>query len=273
VRGIAFYGKGGIGKTTVSSSVTQAFGASGRRVLHIGCDPKHDSCYRLVPREQMRTVMGALQNRPDGSLLRSDIVMSGPPGIDCIETGGPEPGIGCAGRGITRTFEAFRDLDLLSSGYDVAVFDVLGDVVCGGFAVPMRSGLASEVYVVTSGEVMAMYAANNICRAISKYARTGVRMGGLVGNLRWVPNERIVLERFARALGSRLLHPIPFDQVVQRAERAFQTVGTFAPGSPAARHYEELFAEVDSTTAADLVVPTPMSETQFDEFITRECTD
>ena len=271
VRGIAFYGKGGIGKTTVSSTVSALFAASGRRVLHIGCDPKHDSCYSLVPRGDVRTVLGMLQAQPQAPLTKADLVMKSPLGIDCIEAGGPEPGVGCAGRGITRTFEVLHEANVLDGSYDVGVFDVLGDVVCGGFAVPMRSGLASEVYVVLSGEVMALYAANNICRALARFSRNGIRLGGLVANLRSAPREIDVLGAFATALGTRLLHPIPFDETVQRAERASRTVVAFAPESEAAGHYRSLFAEIDSTAPEALHVPTPLDDGGFERFLSSEC--
>ncbi len=265
MRVIAFYGKGGIGKTTVASSMSELFAESGKRVLQIGCDPKHDSCYKLVPRGSVRTVMGVLQER--SMPLASDIIMPGVAGVHCIETGGPEPGVGCAGRGITKMFETLRELGLPGDRYDVVVCDVLGDIVCGGFAVPMRSGFANEIYIVLSGEVMAMYAANNICRAVVKYSRSGVRLGGLVANLRAVPREEETLLRFADSVGARLLHPIPRDETVQLAERVSRTVISHAPESEAARHYRMLFDEITARAPSVFAEPKPMSDEEFDEFV------
>jgi len=267
MRVIAFYGKGGIGKTTVASCMSVLFARGGRRVLQLGCDPKHDSCYKLVPRGEVRTVMGALQTVRDRPLRKEDIIMPGHSSVHCIETGGPEPGVGCAGRGITKTFETLGEMKALDGAYDVVVCDVLGDIVCGGFAAPLRSGFANEVYIVLSGEVMAMYAANNICRAVLKYSRNGVALGGLVANLREVPNELEALEKFAATIGVRLLHPIPRDAAIQTAERASQTVLTFAPDSDAARNYETLFREIERLRPEDLVVPKPLDDAGFESFI------
>lgn len=265
-RTIAFYGKGGIGKTTVASNISALFARRGDRVLQIGCDPKHDSCHKLVDRRAVRTVMDMLMLRRGAPLTKDDIIMQGRCGVHCIETGGPEPGVGCAGRGITKMFETLRDTDVLSGAYDTVIFDVLGDIVCGGFAAPLRSGMAKEVYIVLSGEIMAMYAANNLCRAVERYARNGVSLGGLVANLRGVPNELSLLERFADAVGTRLLHPIPRSETVQRAELASRTVIEFAPDSDAARRYEALFEQI-SRDSAGRAAPRPMDDSAFEDFI------
>ncbi len=271
MRSIAFYGKGGIGKTSVASCMSILFASAGRRVLHIGCDPKHDSCYKLVPDQPMRTVMGTLmQLGSDEHLPIKDLIMVGFKGVHCIEAGGPEPGVGCAGRGITKTMEMLSLYGLPGKAYDVVVCDVLGDVVCGGFAAPMRIGFAKEIYIVVSGEVMAMYAANNICRAVVSNRRNGIALGGLVANLRNLPHEIEILERFASTLGTRLLHPIPMDESVQIAERSSLTVLTFAPLSDAARHYEALFDEIERTTPEDCVIPTPLEYDVFRKFIAEE---
>jgi len=230
MRTFAIYGKGGIGKSTVASTLAVLFAQHGSRVLLVGCDPKHDSSYKVVERSKVRTVMGLLQQKGDDGVTREDVLMKGRvPGLTCIETGGPEPGVGCAGRGITRMFELLAELGLPGDGYDVIIYDVLGDVVCGGFAAPIRAGYAKEVYVVLSGEVMALYAANNICRAVQNHKRTGVRLGGLIANLRGVPNEERVLERFSRAVNVPLLPSIPRDPAILDAETALQTVVEYAP--------------------------------------------
>jgi nitrogenase iron protein NifH len=178
--------------------------------------------------------------------------------------------VGCAGRGITKTFETLQEMGLPGNEYDVVVCDVLGDIVCGGFAVPMRSGFAKEIYIVLSGEVMAMYAANNICRAVVKYSRNGISLGGLVANLRDVPDEVVTLRRFADAVGARLLNPIPRDETIQLAERASQTVITFAPESDAAKNYKLLFGEIEKTGPSDCVIPKPLDDEAFEKFVSDE---
>jgi nitrogenase iron protein NifH len=267
MRTLAFYGKGGIGKTTVASNVSVLFAREGRRVLQVGCDPKHDSSYKLVGRDQVRTVMGMLQTQGRQSLTYDQIVMHGRMGVDCVETGGPDPGVGCAGRGITRMFEVLAEAKVLESGYDTVIYDVLGDVVCGGFAAPLRRGFAREVYVVASGEVMALYAANNICRAIATHARNGVALAGLVANLRGSAGELKALQGFASRLGSRLLHPIAQHQLVQEAERHSKTVIEHAPDSIVARDYESLFQQVLATTPSDCCVPSPLGDSEFEQFV------
>jgi nitrogenase iron protein NifH len=269
MRSIAFYGKGGIGKTTIACCMSILFASDGKRTLHIGCDPKHDSCYKIVPEEKLRTVMGLLQSHPEQYMpSREDAIMIGYKGIHCIESGGPEPGTGCAGRGISKTLEAITSWGILNdSNYDIVICDVLGDVVCGGFAAPLRNGFAKEVYIVVSGEVMAMYAANNICHAVVKSSKKGVMLGGMVANMRDLPRETEILESFASVLGTRLLHPIPRDKDVQRAERASQTALTFAPDSSVVHHYEALFDEITRIEPNDCKVPTPLDYHAFRRFI------
>ena len=266
-RSIAFYGKGGIGKTTIAANLSAALAGGGQRVLHVGCDPKHDSCYQLVDRREVRTVMDALQAADGNPLTREQLVMRGRVGVDCIETGGPEAGVGCAGRGITKMFEVLSEVRLVFADYATVVFAVLGDVVCGGFAAPMRLGHAREVYIVVSGEVMAMWAANNIARAVVRYQRSGVALGGLIANLRNVPGELDTLARFSDALGAPLLPPIPRDDTNSLAERVAKTVMEHAPESAAADAYRRLFARIAQTTPATCVTPTPMDDNGFEAFL------
>ena len=185
---MAFYGKGGIGKSTVVSSLSLAFAREGLRVLQFGCDPKSDSCYTLI-NEPIRTVMDEWINRGEPDLRLEHCMMHSSCGVDCLEVGGPQPGTGCAGRGITKAFELLGGLESLKKEYDVILLDVLGDVVCGGFSAPMRAGFAEEVYIVTSGEFRALYAANNIAQAVRGNSKNGVRLGGLIFNRREVPDE------------------------------------------------------------------------------------
>ena len=167
---VAIYGKGGIGKSTITSNLAAAFAAMGKKVIQIGCDPKADSTINLLGGELLRPVMNYMREEDEEPEELSDIAKEGYGGVLCIETGGPTPGLGCAGRGIIATFQLLEDLQLFETYKpDVVLYDVLGDVVCGGFAAPIREGYAEKVLIVTSGEKMALYAANNISSAVRNF--------------------------------------------------------------------------------------------------------
>jgi nitrogenase iron protein NifH len=207
---IAFYGKGGIGKSTVSAGVSMALARQGKRVLHVGCDPKHDSTLSLVPDGRITTVIEQIFSQRTGSLTRDHLIMQGKEGIDCIESGGPEAGVGCGGRAVSRMFEIFEEIGVVDEDrYDVAIFDVLGDVVCGGFAAPLRSAFAPKVVIVLSEEMASAYAANNIAKGVSHYLDNGVCLAGMVLNLRDNRADRGPVERFIQEVGSRILAVVP----------------------------------------------------------------
>lgn len=166
---IALYGKGGIGKSTISANISAALAQRGKRILQIGCDPKHDSTRLLLHGELIETVLSYMKRTPPDQYRLHDVVYEGVYGIHCVEAGGPEPGVGCAGRGILTTFEMLERLHIKDYCYDSIIYDVLGDVVCGGFAVPLRREYADRVYIITSGEFMSIYAANNILRGLKNY--------------------------------------------------------------------------------------------------------
>ncbi len=235
-------------------------------MLLVGCDPKHDTTYKVSDLPSVPTVMGQYQRRGE-HLSLEDILFPGRFGIDCVEAGGPEPGVGCAGRGLTKMFELFESTGLDLDGYDVVLYDVLGDVVCGGFAAPMRVARDTGVVIVVSGEVMALYAANNLCRAIVRLARSGVRLVGLVGNLRGLPGEEEMLQSFAERLGTSLLACVPRDPLVIEAERERRTVVEFAPESPLSARYRALAEALLATRDDPGRTPRIMSEAGFDCFI------
>jgi len=263
-RQIAFYGKGGIGKSTVVSNVASVLTGMDRRVLQIGCDPKADSSRPFWDGARPRTVLQLLQEARGKNPEAGDLVRHSASGVAYLEVGGPEPGVGCAGRGILKMFEILEDLSLLDRGYDVVLYDVLGDVVCGGFAAPLRAGYADEVYVVVSGEFMALYAANNICRGIAGYAEhRDVRLGGLVLNRRDVAGEAAIVEAFARRLGSQVVGSLPRSPIVAQAERRRRTVVEEFPGSEQAQAYRELAANL--LAGPRPAVPTPLSEAELEE--------
>ena len=211
---LAIYGKGGIGKSTVTSNLSAAFAMRGKKVIQIGCDPKADSTGNLLAGKPLMPVMNYLREHDEDPTSLEEITARGFGNVLCIETGGPTPGLGCAGRGIISTFNLLDDLRLLEREKpDVVLFDVLGDVVCGGFAAPIREGYAEKVLIVTSGEKMALYAAGNINSAVLNFEDRGyASVEGIILNRRNVESEREKVETFARERGLRIVADIPEDQ-------------------------------------------------------------
>lgn len=212
MRKIAIYGKGGIGKSTTTQNTVAGLVEMGKKVIVVGCDPKADSTRLLLGGLAQKTVLDTLREEGEDVEL-DDVVKLGFKGTRCVESGGPEPGVGCAGRGIITSVNLLEQLGAYDTNQfetDYVFYDVLGDVVCGGFAMPMREGKAQEIYIVVSGEMMAMYAANNICKGIVKFAEAGgVRLGGLICNSRKVDNEENMIEAFAKKLGTQMIHFVP----------------------------------------------------------------
>ncbi len=237
---IAVYGKGGIGKSTISANLSAAMAAQGRKVLQIGCDPKHDSTRLLMHGDNIKTVMEYLKETDKEAARPEDILREGYKGIGCIENGGPRPGVGCAGRGIISSFE-FLDQHKVKEQYDTVVYDVLGDVVCGGFAVPIRREYADVIVLVTSGEYMALYAANNILRGIYSYdSDTERRVAGIVYNERRLPDEDGRVQRFADAVGLPILKKVPRSDAFARAELEHVTLQELADCD----YEKEVFADL-----------------------------
>ncbi|MDA3927858.1 MAG: nitrogenase iron protein [Prolixibacteraceae bacterium] len=258
MRKIAIYGKGGIGKSTTTQNTVAGLVEMGKNVIVVGCDPKADSTRLLLGGLAQKTVLDTLREEGEDIDL-DDIIKPGYGGTRCVESGGPEPGVGCAGRGIITSINLLEQLGAWDEKYETeyTFYDVLGDVVCGGFAMPMRDGKAEEIYIVVSGEMMAMYAANNICKGIMKYAQSGtVRLGGLICNSRNVENEKEMIEELARQLGTKMIHFVPRENMVQQAEIHRKTVIEFAPEHPQAGEYRTLSKAIDENT--NFVIPTPI---------------
>ncbi len=238
---LAVYGKGGIGKSTMTSNLAAAFSFLGKKVIQIGCDPKADSTMNLLGGEQIEPVMDMLRDERDPESI-DEIAKTGYGGVVCIETGGPTPGLGCAGRGIIATFQILKDLKLIETVKpDVVLFDVLGDVVCGGFAAPIREGYADEVMIVTSGEKMALYAANNISTAVKNFEdRSYAKVRGILLNKRNVPDEDAKVKAFADERGISVVGVIPRSDDINRAEEQGMTVVEMNPELPISQKFIEL---------------------------------
>jgi nitrogenase iron protein NifH len=258
---LVFYGKGGIGKSTISANIAALLVGMDRRVLHVGCDPKHDSTVALMGGEMIPTVL----DRDYGEIVRAeDIVRISESGVHCVESGGPQAGVGCAGRGISRAVEIFDKADLLSEDrYDVVTFDLLGDVVCGGFAAPLRHGVGEKVVIVSSEEVMSLYAANNIARAVVTYASNGIACAGILLNLRDADEDLDPVYRFARLLGTEVLGVIRRDPLIREAEYRRVTVAEHAPNSGIVDQFRTLAERIIAIDAKACPLPTPLSDRRF----------
>ncbi|MEW6386252.1 MAG: nitrogenase iron protein [Thermodesulfobacteriota bacterium] len=267
MRKVAIYGKGGIGKSTTTQNTVAGLTEMGRKVMVVGCDPKADSTRLLLGGLAQKSVLDTLREEGEDVDL-DDIRRTGFAGTVCVESGGPEPGVGCAGRGIITSINLLEQLGAYadSENLDYVFYDVLGDVVCGGFAMPIREGKAQEIYIVVSGEMMAMYAANNICKGIVKFAEAGgVRLGGLICNSRKVDNEREMIEALAARLGTQMIHFIPRDNMVQRAEINRKTVIEYDSSHPQAEEYRTLARKIEVNDL--LVIPQPLSTDDLEKLL------
>lgn len=257
IKHIAIYGKGGIGKSCTASNIAAACADAGHRVLVVGCDPKSDSSITLIGR-RIPTMMDLIQR--GGEIAEEDVLFTGYKGVRCIEVGGPEPGVGCAGRGIIVAIDFLRKVSRAMEEADLVLYDVPGDIVCGGFSAPIRKGLVSRTYIITSGEYMPMYAGNNICKGLR---RLGTPLAGVICNSREALGEKEIVENFAKELGSRMVAYIPKDPIVQDCERRGMTAIEGAPHSSIAAVYRELARSV--MEESEPKIPVPMSDDRLRE--------
>jgi nitrogenase iron protein NifH len=275
MRQIAIYGKGGIGKSTVASNLSMALCQRGLAVMQVGCDPKRDSTRSLTGGHMIPTVLETLrdemrQGRDKSAVRLEDIVFTGGEGVHCVESGGPEPGVGCAGRGVLTALEILKDLGAFEAyALDVVVYDILGDVVCGGFAQPIRAGFAQEIYLLCSGSFMSLYAANNIAKGIRRLARRGeTGLAGVICNSAGDGAfDRDMLAEFAETLGTELVATIPRSAVIQACEVEGRTVLQHSPQSAEADVFRGLAQRVLDN--ASRVIPTPLEEVEALEALYR----
>lgn len=265
MRQIAIYGKGGIGKSTVSANITAALALSGGKVLQVGCDPKHDSTRLLLGGNSLNTVLDYIRKTPPLEQKMKDIMALGYAGVHCVEAGGPEAGVGCAGRGILSAFKLLEDLGVRDMGFSHVLYDVLGDVVCGGFAVPVRQDYADEIYIVTSGEFMSLYAANNILKGIRNYGEDSKRIGGIIYNARGIEEEDRRLERFSKAVDLPIVLHLNRDDQFARAEKAGKCLLEYAPECSSAKKLFQLANEVKEGRA--LYLSKPLGEEDLERVV------
>jgi nitrogenase iron protein len=267
LRQCAIYGKGGIGKSTTTQNLVSALAESGKKVMIVGCDPKADSTRLILHSKAQTSVMQlAAEAGSVEDLELEDVMNIGYGGVKCVESGGPEPGVGCAGRGVITAINFLEEEGAYDDELDFVFYDVLGDVVCGGFAMPIRENKAQEIYIVCSGEMMAMYAANNIAKGIVKYANSGgVRLAGLICNSRKTDREDELIMALAARLGTQMIHFVPRDNAVQHAEIRRMTVIEYDPTHKQADEYRALARKIVDNKL--FVIPTPLEMEQLEELL------
>ncbi|WP_425802652.1 nitrogenase iron protein [Desulfitobacterium sp. Sab5] len=267
IKQIAIYGKGGIGKSTTTSNLTAALSTQGYKVMQFGCDPKSDSTNTLRGGTYIPTVLDTLREK--SAVNAHDVIFKGFNGVYCVEAGGPAPGVGCAGRGIITAVELFKQQRIFEElELDFVIYDVLGDVVCGGFAVPIREGIAEHVFTVSSADFMAVYAANNLFKGIQKYSNSGgALLGGVIANSINQPYSKEIIDDFVEKTNTQVIQYVPRSVTVTQSELQGKTTIEAAPNSEQAKIYKSLAQKIAEHT--DSKVPSPMGVAELKEWASR----
>jgi nitrogenase iron protein NifH len=260
LRQIAIYGKGGIGKSTTTSNISAALAVAGYKVMQFGCDPKADSTNTLRGGKYIPTVLDTM--RDSNTVKATDVIFEGFGGVYCVEAGGPAPGVGCAGRGIITAVQLFKQQKIFEKlDLDFVIYDVLGDVVCGGFAMPIREGIAEHVFTVTSADFMAIYAANNLFKGIHKYSNSGgALLGGIIANSINEPYARNIVDDFAEQTKTAIVEYVPRSVTVTQAELQGKTTVEASPNSTQAAVYRQLADKISSHTQSRVPAPLEVKE-------------
>jgi nitrogenase iron protein NifH len=260
IKQLAIYGKGGIGKSTTTSNISAALAVAGYRVMQVGCDPKSDSTNTLRGGTYIPTVLDSM--REQSKVRPDEIVFKGFAGVHCVEAGGPAPGVGCAGRGIITAVQLLKQLHVFEDlKIDVVIYDVLGDVVCGGFAVPIREGIAEHVFTVSSADFMAIYAANNLFKGIQKYSNSGgALLGGIIGNSIRETYMQSILKDFAAKTHTQVIEFVPRSITVTQSELQGKTTVEAFPDSDQAKVYKSLAAKIAAHTESKVPAPLELKD-------------
>ncbi|EIW17160.1 MULTISPECIES: nitrogenase iron protein [Pelosinus] len=267
IKQIAIYGKGGIGKSTTTSNISAALSKMGLKVMQFGCDPKADSTNTLRDGTYIPTVLDTLREK--SQVKAEDVIFQGFNGVYCVEAGGPAPGVGCAGRGIITSVQLLKQLKVYEElDLDVVIYDVLGDVVCGGFAVPIREGIAEHVFTVSSSDFMAIYAANNLFKGIKKYSNSGgALLGGLIANSINAPYAKEIVDDFVDRTKTRVVEYVPRSVTVTQAELQGKTSVEAFPDSEQSKVYSKLAQKVYETTESK--VPSPLDTAELRDWASK----
>ncbi len=260
IKQIAIYGKGGIGKSTTTSNISAALSVAGYKVMQFGCDPKSDSTNTLRGGNYIPTVLDTLREK--NSVKAHEVIFEGFNGIYCVEAGGPAPGVGCAGRGIITAVQLFKQQNIFEElDLDYVIYDVLGDVVCGGFAVPIREGIAEHVFTVSSADFMAVYAANNLFKGIHKYSNSGgALLGGVIANSINAPYAKDIIDDFVKQTNTQVVEYVPRSVTVTQSELQGKTTIEAAPNSKQAQVYKSLAARIAGHEHSKVPSPLEVSE-------------
>lgn len=262
---IAIYGKWWIWKSTISTNISACYSMKWKKVLQVGCDPKKDSTKKLLQGKKIPSVLELIKNTEEFSDIK-ELTTKWFNSIDCIESWWPIPWTGCAGRWIAKMFEIFDDVDLLNTDYDIVLFDVLWDVVCWGFASPLREWYWEKIFIVISEEIMSMYACNNICKAVLEYSDNWIYIWWIIVNARNNNINKTVIEKFVNKIWLNIIAFIPRSEVIACAEYKSMSLAEYNNDSEVIKTFYELIENIWKIDKKNSKTPKPMNDEDFEEF-------